>query len=105
MSLHQTTAAPAAPSAVDCTDVHDILRALRKEMDDKGYVHIPGLVMRKLLICHGATEDHLRNMERGYLHRGMPKDVLASMIHRTLEGNSSCHISSTFNTFHDSQNS
>ena len=71
--------------------------SIQKRLHEYGFAHIPGREMKQLLISYGAAEEVLQEMEKGKLHDGMPPDVLPSMTHRTLEGESGINIR-TFST-------
>ena len=66
--------------------IEEIVLSIRNKLDESGYVVVAGRLMRQLLICNGAADDELQEMEEGKLHDSMARDVLPSMTHRTLEG-------------------
>ena len=58
------------------------MEELKEALDAKGFVLIPGKVMKKLLIQHGASEVDLAVLESGYIHKRLPVDQLPAMQHR-----------------------
>ena len=58
------------------------LEELKEALDAKGFVLIPGKVMKKLLMQHGASEEDLAVLESGYIHKTLPVDQLPAMQHR-----------------------
>ena len=58
------------------------MEELKEALDAKGFVLIPGKVMKKLLIQYGASEEDLAVLESGYIHKRLPVDQLPAMQHR-----------------------
>ena len=58
------------------------MEELKEALDAKGFVLIPGKVMKKLLIQHRASEEDLAVLESGYIHQRLPVDQLPAMQHR-----------------------
>ena len=58
------------------------LEEMKEALDAKGFVLIPGKVMKKLLMQHGASEEDLAVLESGYIHKTLPVDQLPAMQHR-----------------------
>ena len=94
--LISTTPAPAPPppptqttsSIYDCPEskfqqeASFTLDRLKNILETKGFVLIPGKVMKKLLIQHGASEEDLAVLESGYIHKKLPVDQQPTMYHR-----------------------
>ena len=59
-------------------DIMDI----KKILENKGYVLIPGRIMKELLTQFGATEEDFRVLESGHIHRYLPLDQQPVMRHR-----------------------
>ena len=59
-----------------------LMDKLKEALDTKGFVLIPGKIMKKLLIQHGASEEHLAVLESGYIHKRLPEDQQPAMYHR-----------------------
>ena len=56
--------------------------AVKKALEDKGYVLIPGRIMKELLTQFGATKEDFRVLESGHIHRHLPPDQQPVMLHR-----------------------
>ena len=56
--------------------------AIKSILEDKGYVLIPGRIMKELLTQFGATEEDFRVLESGHIHRYLPPDQQPVMRHR-----------------------
>ena len=74
------------------------IMAIKKLLEDRGYVLIPGQIMKELLIQFGATEEDFRVLESGYIHRYLPLDQQPVMRHRLVNifSNSKGSLSLTF---------
>ena len=86
--LISTTSPPTPTSTPECPEskfhqeVTFTLDQLKSTLETKGFVLIPGKVMKKLLIQHGASEDDLAVLESGYIHKRLPVDQQPVMYHR-----------------------
>ena len=58
------------------------IMAIKKILEDQGYVLIPGRIMKELLTQFGATEEDFRVLESGHIHRHLPPDQQPVMRHR-----------------------
>ena len=58
------------------------IMAIKKILEDKGFVLIPGRIMKELLTQFGATEEDFRVLESGHIHRYLPLDQQPVMRHR-----------------------
>ena len=58
------------------------MMAIKKRFEDRGYVLIPGQIMKQLLTQFGAKEEDFRVLESGYIHRYLPLDQQPVMRHR-----------------------
>ena len=58
------------------------IMAIKKLLEDRGYVLIPGQIMKELLTQFGATEEDFQVLESGYIHRYLPLDQQPVMRHR-----------------------
>ena len=58
------------------------IMAIKNILEDKGYVLIPGRIMKELLTQYGATEEDFRVLESGHIHRYLPPDQQPVMRHR-----------------------
>ena len=58
------------------------IMAIKKILEDQGYVLIPGRIMKELLTRFGATEEDFRVLESGHIHRYLPLDQQPVMRHR-----------------------
>ena len=58
------------------------INAIKNILEDKGYVLIPGRIMKELLTQFGATEEDFRVLESGHIHRYLPPDQQPVMRHR-----------------------
>ena len=72
------------------------IMAIKKLLEDRGYVLIPGQIMKELLIQFGATEEDFRVLESGYIHRYLPLDQQPVMRHRLVNILSKESLSLTF---------
>ena len=72
------------------------IMAIKKLLEDRGYVLIPGKIMKELLIQFGATEEDFRILESGYIHRYLPLDQQPVMRHRLVNILSKESLSLTF---------
>ena len=72
------------------------IMAIKKLLEDRGYVLIPGQIMKELLIQFGATEEDFRVLESGYIHRYLPLDQQPVMRHRLVNIFSKGSLSLTF---------
>ena len=72
------------------------IMAIKKLLEDRGYVLIPGKIMKELLIQFGATEEDFRVLESGYIHRYLPLDQQPVMRHRLVNILSKESLSLTF---------
>ena len=57
----------------------NILR-VKQSLTDKGYILIPGPMMKTLLKKYGAREEDLRALESGSIHQHLPPDQQPVMI-------------------------
>ena len=53
--------------------VPDIME-VKQELEDKGWVLIPGIKMKALLLQFGATTEDLNELESGSIHKDLPQD-------------------------------
>ena len=58
------------------------IMSIKKLLEDRGYVLIPGQIMKELLTQFGATEEDFQVLESGYIHRYLPLDQQPVMRHR-----------------------
>ena len=58
------------------------IMAIKKRFEDRGYVLIPGQMMKELLTQFGAKEEDFRVLESGYIHKYLPLDQQPVMRHR-----------------------
>ena len=72
------------------------IMAIKKLLEDRGYVLIPGKIMKEVLIQFGATEEDFRVLESGYIHRYLPLDQQPVMRHRLVNILSKESLSLTF---------
>ena len=68
------------------------IMAIKKLLEDRGYVLIPGQIMKELLTQFGATEEDFQVLESGYIHRYLPLDQQPVMRHRLVNILSSKNI-------------
>ena len=93
-SSHLISTSPAPPPTQTTSSIYDCpeskfqqeasftLDRLKNILETKGFVLIPGKVMKKLLIQHGASEEDLAVLESGYIHKRLPVDQQPVMYHR-----------------------
>ena len=77
-----TTSMPECPKSKFYQESTFTLNQLKSTLDKKGFVLIPGKLMKKLLIQHGASEEDLAVLESGYIHKRLPVDQQPVMYHR-----------------------
>ena len=77
-----TTSMPECPKSKFYQESTFTLDQLKSTLDKKGFVLIPGKLMKKLLIQHGASEEDLDILESGYIHKRLPVDQQPVMYHR-----------------------
>ena len=58
------------------------IMAIKKRFEARGYVLIPGQMMKELLTQFGAKEEDFRVLESGYIHKYLPLDQQPVMRHR-----------------------
>ena len=63
--------------------VPDIME-VKKVLEDKGWVLIPGMSMRSLLLQFGATMEDMNELESGEIHRELPQDQQARKFFRKI---------------------
>ena len=68
------------------------IMSIKKLLEDRGYVLIPGQIMKELLTRFGATEEDFQVLESGYIHRYLPLDQQPVMRHRLVNILSSKNI-------------
>ena len=68
------------------------IMSIKKLLEDRGYVLIPGQIMKELLTQFGATEEDFQVLESGYIHRYLPLDQQPVMRHRLVNILSSKNI-------------
>ena len=61
--------------------------SVKRSLNDKGYILIPGPVMKTLLKKYGARDEDLKALESGSIHQHLPPDQQPVMAHRP----NSCH--------------
>ena len=61
--------------------------SVKRSLTDKGYILIPGPIMKTLLKKYGAREEDLKALESGSIHQHLPPDQQPVMAHRP----NSCH--------------
>ena len=61
--------------------------SVKRSLTDKGYILIPGTIMKTLLKKYGAREEDLKALESGSIHQHLPPDQQPVMAHRP----NSCH--------------
>ena len=61
--------------------------SVKRSLTDKGYILIPGPIMKTLLKKYGAKEEDLKALESGSIHQHLPPDQQPVMAHRP----NSCH--------------
>ena len=47
--------------------------AFQKELEECGFILVPGEIMKSLMMSFGATMEDLTMMEKGYVHENLPR--------------------------------
>ena len=47
--------------------------AFQQELEECGFILVPGEIMKSLMMSFGATMEDLTMMEKGYVHENLPR--------------------------------
>jgi len=62
------------------------LKIIKQELEECGFILVPGEIMKSLMMSFGATMEDLTMMEKGYVHENLPRDQQPVMKHRQTAG-------------------
>jgi len=62
----------------------EVTGGMKRQLKENGFVVCPGPVMKKLLLCCGASAEDLERLESGSVHNMVPSDPIPTMPHRLI---------------------